>query len=50
HNDTNVFCLGARTLGAGLAMELAELFLETPFEGGRHAVRVDMIRALEEEF
>ena len=50
HNDTNVICLGARTLGAGLAMELAELFLETPFEGGRHAVRVDMIRALEEEF
>ncbi len=50
HNDTNVICLGARTLGVGLALELVELFMETPFEGGRHAARVDMIRALEEEF
>lgn len=47
HNDANVMCLGARTLGVGLACELAEIFLTTEFEGGRHQVRVDMITALE---
>lgn len=50
HNDANVMCLGARTLGIGVAMELAELFIGTEFEGGRHAARVDMIRELEENF
>lgn len=50
HNDANIMCMGARTLGVGLALELVELFLETPFEGGRHAVRVDMIQEMEQEF
>ena len=36
HNDANVMCMGARTLGSGLALELVEIFLDTPFEGGRH--------------
>lgn len=47
HNDANVMCLGARTLGVGLAAELAEIFLTTGFEGDRHQERVDMITALE---
>lgn len=47
HNDANALCLGGRVVGAGLACELVELFLRTPFEGGRHAVRVDKIKALE---
>lgn len=47
HNDTNVMCMGARTLGVGLAAELAEIFLTTGFEGGRHQRRVDMVMALE---
>ncbi|MBQ8298240.1 MAG: ribose 5-phosphate isomerase B [Ruminococcus sp.] len=47
HNDANVMCLGARTLGPGLAEELAEIFLTTEFEGGRHQVRVDLISKLE---
>ncbi len=50
HNDANVMCMGARTLGIGVALELAELFINTPFEGGRHAVRVNLIRDMEEEF
>ena len=40
HNDANVLCLGARVLDATVAEEMVELFLSTPFEGGRHAARV----------
>lgn len=47
HNDANALCLGGRVVGAGLACELVDLFLETEFEGGRHARRVDKITALE---
>lgn len=47
HNDSNVMCLGARTLGVGLAVELADIFLSTEFEGGRHQRRVDLITELE---
>lgn len=43
HNDANVMCMGARTLGNGLACELAEIFLSTGFEGGRHQRRIDLI-------
>jgi len=47
HNDANVLCFGERVVGIGLAMELVKAFLETDFEGGRHALRVDKIRQLE---
>ncbi|MCD7890930.1 MAG: ribose 5-phosphate isomerase B [Ruminococcus sp.] len=47
HNDANVLCLGARTLGDGLALELVDIFLSTDFEGGRHQKRVDLIKELE---
>ncbi|WP_298293864.1 ribose 5-phosphate isomerase B [uncultured Litoreibacter sp.] len=47
HNDANMLALGARVIGAGLAMEIVEAFLSAEFEGGRHATRVDMITALE---
>jgi len=47
HNDANMLSLGARVLGEGLALEIVEAFLSTEFEGGRHATRVDMIKALE---
>ena len=47
HNDANVMCMGARTMGPGLAAELAEIFLTTGFEGGRHQRRIDLITALE---
>ena len=47
HNNTNVLCLGGRVIGPGLALELVDLFLDTPFEGGRHQTRIDKISALE---
>ena len=50
HNDANIICMGARTLGSGVALELVDLFLHTPFEGGRHEKRVAMIKDLENNF
>ena len=50
HNDANVLSIGARVVGEGLAEEIVTTFLTTPFEGGRHARRVDQITALEAEF
>jgi ribose 5-phosphate isomerase B len=50
HNDANVVTMGARIVGVGLAEEILDTFLETPFDRGRHARRVDMITALEAEF
>lgn len=43
HNDANVLCMGARVIGAGLAREILEAFLEGAFEGGRHERRVGKI-------
>lgn len=47
HNDANVLCFGARVVGPGLANELVDVFLDTPFEGGRHQRRVDKMTELE---
>lgn len=47
HNDANMLALGARVIGEGLALEVVDAFLGAEFEGGRHATRVDMIKALE---
>jgi len=47
HNNANVLCFGARVVGAGLALDLVDAFVDTGFEGGKHARRVDMITALE---
>src|SRR5512137_1350388 len=41
HNDANVLCLGERVVGLGLGAAIVEAFLETTFEGGRHARRVE---------
>ncbi len=49
HNDANVLCMGGRVIGAGLACEITDVFLETAFEGGRHAARVEKIMKLEEK-
>ncbi len=48
HNDANVITFGARFTDAEAAEALLELFLATPFDGGRHARRVGKITALEE--
>ena len=47
HNDANVLAIGGRIVAAGLADEIVALWLETPFEGGRHQRRVDQIMELE---
>lgn len=47
HNDANALCMGERVIGAGLAIELVDVFLNTEFEGGRHQNRVDQIMAIE---
>ena len=47
HNDSNIIAFGARVIGPGLALELLDIFLNTEFEGGRHAVRVNKMMALE---
>ena len=43
HNNANVLCLGARVTGVELAQAIVDAFLETPFEGGRHQRRLDML-------
>ncbi len=47
HNDANMLALGARVTGIELAKMIVEAWLDTPFEGGRHQTRVDMITAVE---
>jgi ribose 5-phosphate isomerase B len=49
HNDSNVLCLSADMLGERLIDRMVEIWLSTPFEGGRHARRVDKIMELERE-
>ena len=43
HNNANVLCLGERVIGVGLAASIADAFLATDFEGGRHQRRIDLI-------
>lgn len=43
HNDANVLCIGARSTGPGVAEQMVQVFLDTPFEGGRHQRRVNKI-------
>ncbi len=47
HNDANVLCLSADLLGEELVERMVRLWLETPFEGGRHARRVEKITRFE---
>ncbi len=47
HNDSNVLCLGGRVIGIGTAIELADIFVDTQFEGGRHQTRVNKIIEIE---
>ena len=49
HNDANVLCLGGRVVGAGLACDMVDLFVDTEFEGGRHATRVSMLGDIEKD-
>jgi len=41
HNNSNILVIGGRVVGEGLALEILKAWLETPFEGGRHQLRID---------
>jgi len=43
HNNANVLVLGGRIIGEGIALEIVKTFFETPFEGGRHERRINLI-------
>jgi ribose 5-phosphate isomerase B len=43
HNDANVICFGGRMIGVEVARDCLKVFLETPFEAGRHARRVQKL-------
>ena len=46
-NNANALCLGGRVVGAGLACQIVDAFLNAEFEGGRHQKRIDKMMALE---
>ena len=50
HNDTNVLTLGAGLIGTNLAKQIVKTWLTTEFGGGRHAPRVDKIKAVEKKY
>ncbi|WP_078429694.1 ribose 5-phosphate isomerase B [Alkalihalobacterium alkalinitrilicum] len=49
HNDSNVLAMGERVIGPGLAREIAKVWLETAYEGGRHERRVSKIKEYENQ-
>jgi ribose 5-phosphate isomerase B len=46
HNDSNVLALGGRVIGEELALSILKVWLETPFEGGRHQRRIDLMETI----
>lgn len=50
HNDANVLALGARVIGAGLAVDIVDTWLSTSFLGGRHKTRVDKFTSIESKY
>lgn len=46
HNDANILALGARVIGVGLAFEIVDTYLNSKFEGGRHALRVEKLNEI----
>lgn len=49
HNDANVLAFGERVVGLGVALGMVDAFFEEEFAGGRHAVRVNGIKEIEEQ-
>ena len=47
HNNANVLCMGGRVIDTEKAVKLADIFIRTEFEGGRHLNRVNMITDIE---
>ena len=49
HNDSNMLAMGGRVVSSDLAKMIVKIWLEGEFEGGRHANRVEMVTAIENE-
>ncbi|MFZ4452994.1 ribose 5-phosphate isomerase B [Salibacterium aidingense] len=49
HNNSNILAMGERVVGPGHAGEIVKAWLDTEFEGGRHADRVEKMMAMEEK-
>lgn len=49
HNNANICAMGSRVTGSGVALVIAEVFVATAFEGGRHQARLDLLTAIEAE-
>lgn len=45
HNDANVISIGQRMVSESLALEIVRIWLDTPFAGGRHQHRIDLLDA-----
>lgn len=50
HNDANILALGARVVGAGLALDIVDAFLDAKFQGGKHQLRIDKIASIETKY
>ena len=50
HNNSNIIAFGARIVGGEMAKAIVDAWLDTDFEGGRHARRVDKIMAIEAKY
>ena len=50
HNNANMLALGEKVVGEGYALKIADTFLKTKFEGGRHQRRVDKISDIEKKY
>lgn len=48
HNNANVLAIGARVVGPGLALDIVDAWLAQDFEGGRHQIRVNLIKNIED--
>ncbi len=47
HNDANILAIGGRVTGREVALDMVNIWLSTPFEGGRHQKRLDKISDIE---
>lgn len=50
HNNANILALGQRVVGAGLALDIVQTFLDAKFEGDRHIKRIEKISKIEEKY
>lgn len=48
HNDANILCMGGRVISKEQAVTFTDIFLNTPFEGGRHCARIEEIAQIEQ--